>query len=235
MNESIMQFLDSIDTKTKTTFKKETNEQGIDGVSTISVDKTGHIATTGWCKVDDFPDETFAIEPSRLKWLLSMGKRLIIQDNMLVAEDSDIQARTFWRLELAQIKSVQVEYDVKPFIIPSQIVSLLNLSTQQQPKDFVFEIKDKILTLTIEYEPKDKITKVGEHTMVRFPVDLQDQKVTFDGSISTILQLLKGDSQMLFGGQEKPSQITVNGDGFVVYHYIAPIADDTEEDENDME
>ncbi len=233
MNDKLVKFLDSIDTKTNTTFKKEANTEGVEGVSTISVDNEGQIATVGWCAVDSFPDEIFVMQPAELKWLLSLGRQLSIKDNMLLAQNEDI-SQTFWRLETAQFKTVQITYDESPFIMPDRAVSLLTQALIASPKDFVFEVKDKILTIRIEYQTQDKATKTGEHTTIRLPADLPDQRVVFDGSVATVLQLMKGDTQFLFGGKEKPSQITITGDGYVVHHYIAPISD-YEEDNNDME
>jgi hypothetical protein len=227
MNDTLISFLPRIDTKLPTLFMKTKNDKGVDGVSTMSVDKTGNIASTGWCVVDTFPEEKFQITPSELLKILNLGRSLTIEEEMLVAKNTEFDSVTLWSYTApTKEQSVAITYDETPIPLNKNLIQHLVRTTELNPRLYIFQAKDGILSINAEYSVGDsKFQSHNEHTMLRIPApNLPNGSHKFDGpSMAMLLQLLNDNAEFTLTFQEKPSMFTLTGEGFIVRNYIMPI------------
>lgn len=228
MNDILIGFLSRIDTKTATVFEKVKNDKGVDGVATNTRDKAGIVASIGWCVVDAFPTEKFQMIPSELKKLLEMGRNLTIEDNMMVAEDQELGAKTYWGFTPYQKESsIVISYTEPPIILPKNVIQMVAKTSDFTPKMYTFTVKENILTIRADYSTSDKnFVNSNDHTSVRVPVSgLADGERKFDGgSMATLFGLLNDNTELMLTFVEgKPSRLTQSGEGFIIHHYIMPI------------
>ena len=220
MNDKLQEFLGKIDTKLPTIFAKTKNSDKVDVVATFSQDSEGVMATTGWCVIDTFPEESFSMEPDTLKSLLELGKELSVKDGNLIAVDRETNSIVFWRLKYENIETINITYDEKPIVVPANIINKLKAVSELKvaPSNFRFVAKNNILTINAS------IGDSGDKFNVRIPGQLPDLDVRFDGTVANIFKLLSGDISMIIPADNtKPTQVTTTGDGWLVRHYLVPI------------
>lgn len=222
--EDITDFLSKL-ADSETYFKKMQSPKGESQLYAFSRDKNRTYAVAGYYNFPDLQDLEFVIKPSELRKLFRIGSKLTTNDGHLIIYSDEYNTTAEWRINLPdanQPKKVDIDYSKsRPIRLPDTFCQKLgDMASAMQVKNYDFEIKDKVLKVTITGVSGDSLNTMNISLK---EIDLPDVSVRFPpGSLEQLFKKWEVELNLMDTGE--PSRFKVTGEGYMVYYYIVPIS-----------